>query len=43
MKISALLSEKYQIDPRTHLHLGDRWTDAEQARLFGCEFRYFQP
>lgn len=42
-KISALLKEKYGIDPRRHLHLGDRWTDEEQAKLFGCEFRYFRP
>jgi len=42
-KISGLLRDKYGIDPQTHLHLGDRWTDEEQARLFGCEFRYFCP
>jgi HAD superfamily hydrolase (TIGR01549 family) len=43
VKISKLLSEKYGIDPTSHLHLGDRWTDEEQAKLFGCEFRFFQP
>jgi FMN phosphatase YigB (HAD superfamily) len=41
-KISSLLSDKYQINASSHLHLGDRWTDEEQAKLFGCEFRYFQ-
>lgn len=43
VKIGALLSGTYGIEPRTHLHLGDRWTDEEQAKLFGCEFRYFAP
>ncbi|MFL5785342.1 MAG: HAD family hydrolase [Bacteriovoracaceae bacterium] len=43
VKISKLLSEKYAIGPQSHLHLGDRWTDEEQAKLFGCEFRYFEP
>lgn len=43
VKISELLRDKYGIDPKTHLHLGDRWTDEEQAKLFGCEFRYFRP
>ncbi len=41
-KISGLLAETYRIEPRTHLHLGDRWTDEEQARLFGCAFRYLR-
>ncbi len=41
-KISELL-RKSGIIPETHLHIGDRWTDEEQARLFGCSFRYFHP
>lgn len=41
-KISAILKDKYGIDPRTHLHVGDRWTDEEQAKLLGCEFRLFR-
>lgn len=32
---------KHQILPATHLHLGDRWTDEEQAKLFNCKFFYF--
>ena len=39
-KISRLLRDKYLIRPETHLHLGDRWTDEEQARIFGCHFKY---
>jgi FMN phosphatase YigB (HAD superfamily) len=39
-KISELLL-KLGIRPPEHLHVGDRWTDEEQARLLGCEFRYF--
>lgn len=42
-KISSLLREKYQINASQHLHLGDRWTDEEQAKLFGCSFRYLIP
>lgn len=42
-KIAELLRHKYHIDPGSHLHLGDRWTDEEQAKLLGCEFRYFRP
>lgn len=41
-KISALLRETYKIDPTRHLHLGDRWTDEEQARIFGSSFRYLR-
>ncbi len=41
-EISRLLISSYGIDPRTHLHVGDRWSDEEQARLFGCEFQYFK-
>ncbi len=41
-KISALLREKYRINPSQHLHMGDRWTDEEQAKLFGCSFRYLK-
>lgn len=41
LKISQLLSNQYKIDPKSHLHLGDRWTDEEQAKIFGCEFVYF--
>ena len=40
-KITELLLSKYGIDPGRHLHAGDRWTDEEQSRLLGCEFRYF--
>ena len=42
-KISELLRTHYRIIPETHLHLGDRWTDEEQAKLFGCHFSYFAP
>lgn len=42
-KISTLLKEKFRVDPKSHLHVGDRWTDEEQARLMGCEFRYLRP
>lgn len=42
-KITELLRGKYGIDPETHLHIGDRWTDEEQAKLLGCAFRYFAP
>ena len=41
-EISRLLISSYGINPRTHLHLGDRWSDEEQARLFGCDFQYFK-
>jgi FMN phosphatase YigB (HAD superfamily) len=41
-KISELLREKYRIVPETHVHLGDRWTDEEQAKMFGCSFRSLQ-
>ena len=41
--ITSLLIQTYQITPLTHLHLGDRWTDEEQARLLGCTYRYFAP
>jgi FMN phosphatase YigB (HAD superfamily) len=40
-KISDLLRQ-HGIVPESHLHLGDRWTDEEQARLFGCSFLYLQ-
>lgn len=39
-KISDFLISKYKIDPKTHLHLGDRWTDEEQAKLLGSHFLY---
>lgn len=42
-KISALLHERYKIDPAKHIHFGDRWSDEEQAKLFGCSFRYLNP
>ncbi len=42
-KISSLLHEKYKINPAQHIHFGDRWSDEEQARLFGCAFRYLNP
>lgn len=41
-KISELLSGTYKLRPQTHLHIGDRWTDEEQARLFGCAFKYLK-
>ncbi len=40
-KISEALV-RHGIIPESHLHLGDRWTDEEQARLFGCSFLYLQ-
>jgi FMN phosphatase YigB (HAD superfamily) len=40
-KISQLLISHYKINPQTHLHLGDRWTDEEQAKIFGSLFHYF--
>ncbi len=42
-KISSLLREKYKIDPAKHIHFGDRWSDEEQSKLFGCSFRYLKP
>lgn len=39
-EISRHLISTYGINPRTHLHIGDRWSDEEQARLLGCEFQY---
>lgn len=42
-KITYLLLSKYLIQPASHLHLGDRWTDEEQARMLECEFSYFVP
>lgn len=41
-KISVLLSQKYGLVPEKHLHLGDRWSDQEQAKLFGCHFVLFK-
>lgn len=42
-KISQILKEKFFIYPETHLHLGDRWTDEAQAKLFGSYFQYLKP
>jgi len=41
-EISILLKNKYQIDPSTHLHLGDRSCDENQAESFGCSFLYLK-
>jgi FMN phosphatase YigB (HAD superfamily) len=40
-KISEYLKSHYKILPDHHLHLGDRWTDEEQAKLLGSHFSYF--
>ena len=40
---STILRVKFGIDPKNHLHLGAHRTNEEQAKLFGCEFRYFRP
>ncbi|MFN9114476.1 MAG: hypothetical protein ACK5XN_30820 [Bacteroidota bacterium] len=32
------LNQALGINPLTHLHIGDRWSDEEQARLMGCHF-----
>lgn len=37
-KISKLLKDKYSLEAKSHLHLGDRWTDEAQAKDFGCYF-----
>lgn len=37
-KISEYLISNFDINPKTHLHLGDRWTDQEQAKLLGAHF-----
>ena len=42
IKIGNLLTENYKISSARHLHLGDRWSDKEQARIFGCSFEYFK-
>lgn len=42
-KISELLVNEYKIIPGTHLHLGDRWSDEEQARLMGSHFLPLKP
>lgn len=42
-KISTLFLDQYDINPETHLHLGDRWTDEEQARLLKSHFHYLAP
>lgn len=42
-KIAYLLTEKYHINPLHHLHLGDRWTDEEQAQLLKAHFQYLAP
>jgi FMN phosphatase YigB (HAD superfamily) len=41
--ITLLLKEKFNIDGPNHLHLGDRWTDEEQAKLSNATFIYFTP
>lgn len=43
VKITDALISQYKINPETHLHLGDRWTDEEQARLMKSHFCYFMP
>lgn len=40
-KIAMQFLEKFSLDPATHLHIGDRWTDEEQARLMKCHFELF--
>lgn len=42
-RISQILKDKFLIRPETHLHLGDRWTDEAQAKLFGSYFQYLKP
>lgn len=37
-KLAQELQRATRIDPVTHLHIGDRWSDEEQARLMGCHF-----
>lgn len=32
-----------RIDGKTHLHLGDRWTDEAQAKLMNASFMYLMP
>lgn len=42
LKPHARLARELQratgIDPVSHLHIGDRWSDEEQARLMSCHF-----
>ncbi len=38
--ISLLVSQNIHMEH--HLHLGDRSTDEEQAKLFGCRFKLFK-
>lgn len=42
-KIATLFQERYHINPKEHLHLGDRWTDEEQAKLLKSHFQYLAP
>ncbi len=37
-KLAHELKQVLKMDPHTHLHIGDRWSDEEQARLMGCHF-----
>lgn len=43
LKIAELFRSKYQINPAKHLHLGDRWSDQEQAKLLGSHFLFLAP
>lgn len=42
-KISTLFIDRYGINPETHLHIGDRWTDKAQAHLLNSHFHYLAP
>ncbi len=37
-KLATELIQAMGINPQTHLHIGDRWSDEEQARLMGSHF-----